>query len=146
MNVGAPMLLAPKTRVSVLLWVAAVSLSALTANAADEVEVLSKEPWNSGVEQGFTITYKHDGKIGRGARVHCRSGERPLFLVEGLDRGDGVHVDMILSDDNVNLATLIAPGYMEWALEVWRQTCLTDESSNPGKLEAPRVPAAKQSR
>ncbi|WP_074066942.1 hypothetical protein [Rhizobium gallicum] len=57
-------------------------LFACAAAHADEVSVLQKKAWSTARQSGYVITYKHDGKIGKGAKVYCVSGGKPIYLVE----------------------------------------------------------------
>jgi hypothetical protein len=102
-------------------------LTALCASIAhaDDLAVLKKKAWSTAGQSGYVITYKHDGKIGKGAKVYCVSGGRPIYLVEDLDRGDGSMVGIMVGTDGTTgkLATEVVPGYMAWAIDVWRMTC-----------------------
>ncbi|PSS62178.1 hypothetical protein C6558_23710 [Ensifer sp. NM-2] len=103
----------------------AALMTALTTSVAhaDDVSVLKKKAWSTDRQSGYVITYKHDGKVGNDAKVYCVSGGKPAYLVEGLDRGDGQKIGIMVDDDNGGLATDLAPGYMRWAIDVWRLTC-----------------------
>lgn len=90
---------------------------------ADELVVLKKVPWSTNVQRGYIITYNHDGKIGKNAKVYCTSGGKPAYLIDGLDRGDGKKVGISVGAEGGGLATDIAPGYMRWAIDIWRMTC-----------------------
>jgi hypothetical protein len=96
---------------------------ATTAAIADEVVVLNKKAWKQGDARGYWITYKHNGKAGK-AKVSCRFGYRPVFVIDGLDRGDGVKVDIDVGSENGNEITdVVTPGYMNWAIDIWKKTC-----------------------
>ncbi|RVN89009.1 hypothetical protein VPK21_001360 (plasmid) [Sinorhizobium kummerowiae] len=103
----------------------AVLMTALTTSVAhaDDVSILKKKARAKGGQSGYVINYKHDGKVGQNAKVYCVSGGKPIYLVEGLDRGDGKKLDIMVDGDNGGLATDLAPGYMRWAIDVWRLTC-----------------------
>ncbi|UTV40734.1 hypothetical protein MYG64_33640 (plasmid) [Ensifer adhaerens] len=66
----------------------AVLMTTLTASVAraDDVSILKKKAWSMDGQSGYVITYKHDGKVGKNAKVYCVSGGKPAYLVEGLDR------------------------------------------------------------
>lgn len=103
----------------------AVFMSALAASVAqaDDVAILKKKAWSTAGQSGYVITYRHDGKVGKNAKVYCVSAGKPAYLVEGLDRGDGKKIGIMVDDDNGGLATDLAPRYMLWAIDVWRLTC-----------------------
>ncbi|MBY5805568.1 hypothetical protein HFN52_18405 [Rhizobium leguminosarum] len=106
---------------------AVILLTALCTSVAhaDDLAVLKKKAWSTAGQSGYIITYKHDGKIVKDAKVYCASGGKPIYLVEGLDRGDGKKVGIGVGTDGVSgdLAGELAPGYMRWAIDVWRLTC-----------------------
>lgn len=99
-----------------------VALMASFAHA-DTVSIVKKKPWSTDGQRGYIISYRHDGKAGKNAKVYCWSGGKPMYLIEGLDRGDGVKLGIMVGADGGGLATEIAPGYMAWAIDVWRLTC-----------------------
>lgn len=96
----------------------------INAANADNVSVIKKKPWLARSLSGYTITYEHDGKTHNGAKVYCKAGFHPIYMIEGLDRGDGVKVDIdVGSEDGSGVAEFIAPGYMAWARDIWLKTC-----------------------
>lgn len=90
------------------------------------VKVLTKKAWRSGDQSAFLVSYKIDGKTYRNAKVYCARSSVPIYRVERLDRGDGRKLDMLVGgvDGHSGLLTDLAPGYMNWAIDVWAQTCL----------------------
>ncbi|MHC2795519.1 hypothetical protein ACVINZ_004531 [Mesorhizobium jarvisii] len=91
---------------------------------ADDLSILSKRPWRAGNQKGFIVSYRHDGKVSKGAKVYCSYASHSMYLLEKLDRGDGVKVDIdVGSEGGGGLATEIAPGYMAWAIDLWLRIC-----------------------
>lgn len=88
------------------------------------VKVVSKKAWRSNSLRGFIVSYKVDGKTYRGAKVHCISSSGPAYLIENLDRGDGMKVDIdVGTEDGTGVLATLAPGYMNWSIDLWLQTC-----------------------
>ncbi len=101
----------------------AIALTIPTMSVASNVTVTQKKPWSTAGQNGYIVSYKHEGKVWKKAKVYCMSVGKPIYLIENLDRGDGVKVGISVGDDNGSLATEIAPGYMSWAIDLWKQTC-----------------------
>jgi hypothetical protein len=82
-------------KMTVLTIFIAGSMVAISSAAySSEVSILKKKPWVHKNQTGYLITYKYEGKVGKNAKVYCSSGEHPMYLIEGLDRGDSVKVDI----------------------------------------------------
>lgn len=79
----------------------------------------------SGNHEHYIVTYRHEGKIVKNAKIYCKYHNRPIYILENLDRGDGVRldVDVASQDDSAKIAKDIAPGYMSFAIDSWLQTC-----------------------
>lgn len=92
------------------------------ATAAD-VTITKKKAWATAGQSGYVVNYKHEGKLWKNAKVYCLSVGKPIYLIENLDRGDGVKMGISVEADNGGLATDIAPGYMSFAIDLWKQTC-----------------------
>lgn len=90
---------------------------------ADSVSIVKKRAWSTDGQSGYIISYRHDGKLGKNAKVYCLSVGKPIYLIEGLDRGDGKKIGIMVGDESGGLATTLAPGYMIWAIDIWRLTC-----------------------
>jgi hypothetical protein len=105
----------------------AVLLAALSTQvaSADTIQVLKKKAFSKWPIVGYVVTYKHNGKIVKGTKVHCAYRDRPMYLLENLDRGDGVRlgIDLASDSDSTKITDQVLPGYMSWAIDLWVKTC-----------------------
>lgn len=106
-----------------LLVACAIVLATASISSAAEVTIAKKKAWHSAGQSGYVVSYMHEAKLWKNAKVYCVSVGKPIYLIENLDRGDGVKMGLGVGADEGGLATEIAPGYMNWAIDLWRQTC-----------------------
>jgi hypothetical protein len=94
-----------------------------TLAVAADVTITKKKAWSTAGQSGYVVEYKHDGKIWKNAKVYCVSVGKPIYLIENVDRGDGVKLGISVEADQGGLATEIAPRYMNFAIDLWSHTC-----------------------